>query len=60
MRAKAYHLFGGHDYSLDTELAATHIKQVLQAGSEEVYYEDIVEALLAKMVYLGNTGCKAL
>ena len=51
-----YHLPCRHAYSLDGELAATHVEEVLEIRTEEVDDEDIVEALLTKVVDLGNTS----
>lgn len=51
-----YHLPCRHAYSLDGELAATHIEQVLQTRSEEIDDEDVVEAFLTKVVYLRDAG----
>jgi len=53
---QTHHLPGGHAGSLDAKLAATHIKEVLHAGPEEVDDENIVETLLTEMVDLGYSG----
>lgn len=37
-----HHLFGSHASRLDTELAATHVKQVFQTRTEQIDHEDIV------------------
>lgn len=52
-----HHLACGHAARLDRELAAAHVKQVLERGAEEVDDEDIVQPFLAKVVDLGDTGC---
>jgi hypothetical protein len=53
---EAHHLARGHADGLDGELAAAHVKEVLETGAEEVDYEDVVQALLSEVVYLGNSG----
>jgi hypothetical protein len=45
-----------HATSLDRKLAAAHVEQVLEGRSEEVDDENVVQALLAKVVDLGDTG----
>ena len=51
-----HHLFRCHADGFDAELAAAHVKEVLEVGAEEVNDEDIVEALLAKVVHLGDAS----
>lgn len=46
------HLLRGHARGLDAELATAHVKQVLQTGAEQVDNENVVQALLAKVVGL--------
>jgi hypothetical protein len=55
----AYHLPGGHAHGLDAELAAAHVKEVLEIGPEEVDDQDIVESLLAEVVHMGYASCTA-
>lgn len=43
-------MFGDHDDGLGGELATTHVKEIFEGGAEEVDDEDVVEALLAKVV----------
>lgn len=33
------------------------IEQVLQTGTEQVNYEDVVKSFLSEVVDIGNTGC---
>ena len=54
-----YHLLGGHAYSLDSELAAAHVKKVLEVWPEEINDEDIVEALLTKIVHSRYASCQS-
>jgi hypothetical protein len=49
------HLFCGHTNGLDAELAAAEIEEVFQVRTQEVDDENVVEALLSKMVDLRNT-----
>lgn len=49
----AHHLPCRHADSLDRKLSPAHIEQILQTWSEEVNYQDIVQAFLTKVVYLG-------
>ena len=53
-----HHLPCGHTYSLDGELAPTHIEQVLQTRPQQVDYEDIMKPLLPEVVYLGYSRCR--
>jgi hypothetical protein len=53
----AYHLFGYHDNSLDGELSVAVVEQVLQARAEEVNDENVVEALLTKVIDIRDPGC---
>ena len=52
----AYHLLGSHAHGLDRELTATHVEEVLKVRAEQVDDEDIVQALLTEVVYLGDAG----
>ena len=54
------HLLRYHDDRLDGELPITVIEQVLQAGSEQVNDQDVVEAFLAEVVNIRNPGCRVL
>lgn len=36
------------------------VEKVLQAGAEEVNDQDVVQTLLAKVVDIGNTGCRTV
>jgi hypothetical protein len=47
-------LLVGHANGFDGKLAATHIKEVLEIGSQEINDEYIMKALLAKVVHLGH------
>lgn len=57
MEKKVYHLLGGHAYSLDGELASTHIEEIFQVGTEKVNDQDVVETLLPKIIHLRHTSC---
>ena len=56
-RGVTHHLLRYHDDGLDGEFAVAVVKQVLQAGTEQVNDEDVVKALLAKVVHIRNAGC---
>jgi hypothetical protein len=49
-------LLCSHANGLDGELTTTHIKEILEVGPQEVNDEDIVEALLTKVVHLWYAG----
>ena len=51
-----HHLPRRHTHSLDRELPPAHVEQVLQAWAQEIDDEDIVQALLAEVVDLRDTG----
>jgi hypothetical protein len=51
------HLLRYHDDRLDGESPAAVIEQVFERGTEEVDDQDVVQALLAKVVDIRNTGC---
>lgn len=55
-RESSHHLLGGHDDGLDAELAAAHVEEILERRSKEVDDEDVVEALVAKVIDLGDAG----
>lgn len=55
-----YHLLGYHDHRLDGELSVAVVEQVLQAGAEEVNDQNVVEALLAKVIDIRDPGCNKL
>jgi len=50
------HLSGSHAHRLDRKLPSTHIKKIFQTRPQEIDDKDIVQALLAEMVYLWNAG----
>jgi hypothetical protein len=51
-----HHLLGGHAHRLDREFAPTHVEEVFQIWTQKIDHENIVETLLAKVMYLRNTG----
>lgn len=60
MDQMTYHLLGHHDHSLDGESAAAMVEKILQRGSQQVYHQDVVKALLAEVIDIGNTGYKSV
>ena len=52
-----HHLPCGHAHRLDRELASAHVEQVLQARAQQVDDEDVMEAFLPEVVYLGYSRC---
>jgi len=56
-RDKTNHLLRGHTNSLDAKLAPAEVEEVFQVRTQEVDDKNIMEALLSKMVDLGNAGC---
>ena len=52
---RPYHLLGYHDNSLNGESSITVIEQIFQAGTEQVDDQDVVQALLAEIVDIGDT-----
>ena len=54
------HLLGDHDYSLDRELPVAVVEQVLQTGAEQIDDQDVVQALLSKVINIRNAGYMAL
>ncbi len=57
MESATHHLPRRHANGLHRELPSTHIEQVLQARAQEIDDEDVVQALLSKVVYLRDSGC---
>jgi hypothetical protein len=57
MKNVQYHLFCHHHNRLDGEAAVTQVEQVLKTGPEEVDNQDVVKALLAKVIDIRNTRC---
>lgn len=52
-----HHLLSSHAHRLDGELATAHVEQILQVWSQEVDDENVVQAFLTEIMYLGNAGC---
>lgn len=52
----SYHLLSSHADSFDTELSPAHVKKVFQIRTKKVYNENVVQALLTKVMHLRNTG----
>lgn len=50
------HLLGHHHHSLGGKPSVAVIEQVLQTGTKEVDHEDVVQALLAKVVNIGDAS----
>jgi len=53
---QTHHLLSDHAARLDGEFSATHVKQVFERWTEQVDHEDIVKALLTKVVDLWNAN----
>lgn len=53
----SYHLFGNHHNGLDGEFSMAVIEEVFKAWAKQVNDQDVVKALLAKVIYIRNTGC---
>lgn len=51
-----HHLFGRHTHRLDSELAPTHVKEVLQVGAQQVDDENVVETFLTEIVHLWHAS----
>lgn len=51
-----HHLLCNHHNSLDREFAVAMVEEILQAGSEKVDDQDVVEALLAEVIHIRDTG----
>lgn len=49
-----HHLFGHHDDGLDGKASVAVIEQILQARTEQINDQDVVQALLAKVVHIGD------
>lgn len=52
-----HHLLCYHDDGLDGEFAVAVVEQVLQAGTQQVNDQDVVEALLAEVVHIRDASC---
>ena len=59
-KPQTHHLPRRHAHRLDRELAPTHVEQVLQARAQKIDDEDVVQALLPKVVYLRDAGCMTM
>lgn len=57
-KPKTYHLLSYHYHRLDREPSVTVVKQILQGRSEQIYNEDVMEALLTKVVNIRDTSCR--
>lgn len=55
-RMYTYHLLCSHAHGFHSKLAPTHVEQVFEVGTEEIDNEDIVKALLSKVMDLRNAG----
>jgi hypothetical protein len=53
---RAHHLLGHHDDGLDGEASVAVIEEILQAGAQKVDDEDVVQALLAEVIDVGDAG----
>ena len=49
-----HHLSRSHTHRFDGKFATAHVKQVFKIGPKEVNREDIVQAFLTKVMYLGD------
>jgi len=56
---KTNHLLCSHTNSLYAELAAAEVEEIFQVRTQEVNDENVVEALLSKMVDLRNADYAA-
>jgi hypothetical protein len=56
MVSDTYHLLRDHDDCLDREFAVAVVKEILQAGSEEINDQYIVESFLAEVVDIWYSG----
>lgn len=52
---ESYHLLRNHHNGLCRESSTTVVKQVFKRWSKEINDEDVVEALLAKVIDIRNT-----
>jgi hypothetical protein len=50
------HLLGNHDDSLDGETTTAVVEEILERGTQQVNHKDVVKALLAEVVDIGNAG----
>lgn len=50
------HLAGSHTNSLGGKLSPAHVKEILQTWAEQIDDQDVVETLLAEMVYLWDAS----
>ena len=57
---EAHHLQSEHADRLDSELATAHVKKVFKVRAKKVDDEDIVQAFLAEIMYLGNSLCRRI
>lgn len=55
---RAYHLLGNHHHSLGREAAVAVVEEVLQTRAEKVDDQNIVQALLAKVIDIRDTSYK--
>jgi hypothetical protein len=53
---KTNHLFCGHAYGLDGELASAHIEEVLEVRTQQVDDEHIMESFLTEVVNMRDTS----
>jgi len=53
----AHHLVSQHQHTLDGELPAAEVEQILQARPQEVYHHDIVLSLNAIPAEVRNASC---
>ena len=54
----AYHLFGYHDDRLDGKFPVAVVEEILQTGTEQIDYQDVVEAFLPEVVDIRNPSCR--
>ncbi len=54
-----YHLLGHHADRLEAEPPVAVVKKILQRRAEQVDDQDVVQAFLAKVIDIGNAGCRA-
>lgn len=55
-RERTYHLLGHHHNGLSGEPAVAVVKEILETGTEKVDNEDVVQALLAEVIDIGNAS----
>jgi hypothetical protein len=51
-----YHLLSDHYDSLNRKSSVAVVKQILQGRSEQIYNEDVMKALLTKVVDIRDAG----